>query len=110
MGIKESRATREEMRSTLRRIMRMAWKMYRQSGRTFSDCLKLSWSLVRKLSEGGKEAVSFCYRKVDGSIRFAVGIIADRKPGDDSSPVLYWDIVKNGWRSFRPENLMLKFA
>lgn len=61
--------------------------------------------------------VSFTYRKVNGEIRHALGTrnltIASKYTGSDiptpvygEQPYSYYDVEKNGWRSYRPENLI----
>jgi hypothetical protein len=49
----------ENRRDALRRIMLMAWDLYRTAkrsleSRSFGDCLKGAWSFTRRLAEAGK--------------------------------------------------------
>lgn len=61
--------------------------------------------------------VSFTFKKVDGTIRHALGTrnltIASIYTGSDipapvygEQPYSYYDVEKNGWRSYKPENLI----
>ena len=61
--------------------------------------------------------VRFTFRKVDGTIRYAVGTrnldIARAKTGvniptpkGEEQPYSYYDVEKMGWRSYKPENLI----
>lgn len=61
--------------------------------------------------------VSFTFRKVDGTIRHALGTrnltIASNYTGSNipapvygEQPYAYYDVEKNGWRSYKPENLI----
>lgn len=72
----------------------------------------MSKNISSMLSEG---RVTFSYTKTDGTIRQATGTTktdlipeADRSTAtntDESAVIAYYDLGKNGWRSFRRENL-----
>lgn len=75
--------------------------------------------LVEKLH---KEIVAFSYRKSNGEIRNAIGTLDASKNEDLANYVSsgnvkektgvtsYWDVNKNGWRSFKNENLIEIFG
>lgn len=61
--------------------------------------------------------VSFTFRKVDGTIRKAIGtrnlVLAEihtcttiPTPKGEEQPNSYYDVEKMGWRSYKPENLI----
>ena len=61
--------------------------------------------------------VSFTFRKVDGTIRHAIGtrnlVLAEihtctsiPTPKGEEQPNSYYDVEKMGWRSYKPENLI----
>lgn len=61
--------------------------------------------------------VSFTFRKVDGTIRHAIGtrnlVLAEIHTGCNipspvygEQPYAYYDVEKMGWRSYKPENLI----
>lgn len=78
----------------------------------FATCLAKSWDLYRlgkKMTEGN---VRFGYLKKDGSLRKAVGTLYNigtliKGTGTSAANVFnYFDVDKQGFRSFRIENLI----
>jgi len=75
---------------------------------SFSEALKQAWRII-KLSVCMKlGAVAFTFKKVDGSIRQAVGTLKDTPAvlgtkAKNYSAFTYYDIEANGWRSFKCE-------
>lgn len=83
----------------------------KKSFASFSAALKYSWVIIRLIKKMKKENVSFVYRKVDGTIREAIGTLnvqyerkTDSAPKYDS--VAYFDVEAGGFRSFKVENLI----
>lgn len=77
----------------------------------FSAALKYAWRVVKLQQRMKTENVSFVYRKVDGTIREAIGTLnvqyerkTDAAPKYDS--VAYFDVEAGGFRSFKVENLI----
>lgn len=70
-----------------------------------------NYVLKRKMRRG---VVTFTYKKVDGTVRTACGTLkADMLPqtlGTGKKPshevLVYFDIDRKSWRSFRRENLL----
>jgi len=100
-------------KSVLREIMKLAWKFFKQTGVSFSECLKKSWKnykLQKALKQG---IVKFYFQKVDGTIREAWGTLKDvedkikgtGKTKNDSVQV-YFDTEKEQFRSFKKFNLV----
>ncbi len=78
---------------------------------TFSDALKQAWKIIKLRMKMKFSNVVFQYKKVDGSIRNAVGTlnVSYESKGGKSvnySVVNYFDTESNGWRSFKSENLI----
>ena len=71
-------------------------------------------TLKKRMMRG--EVVRFCYQKLDGSIRFAIGTLQSDAvkaningrgiSRDSVNTVCYWDCEKGGFRSLRFENLI----
>ena len=71
-------------------------------------------TLKKRMMRG--EVVRFCYQKLDGSIRFAVGtlqaeavqsqIIGNGLPKRYFNMFVYIDLQKMAWRGFKPEKLI----
>lgn len=80
---------------------------------SFGEALKKAWQVLKLRAKMKKQIVSFSFKKVDGSIREAVGTLrADLLPeikGNSNkvnhSVMAYWDFSVNGFRSFKIENL-----
>lgn len=102
-------------KETLSKIMQMAWQFFKQTGISFSECLKKAWAnykLTKALATG---IVRFYFQKVDGSIREAWGTLkSDLMPtmsGNDkrsknNSVQVYFDTEKQEFRCFKKFNLV----
>lgn len=96
-------------------VLRTAWQLVRKSGLSFSNALKRAWAAVKLKTAMHVKAVSFFYLKEDGTERYAIGsyrlapisihpiVLRPEAPGT----VRYYDILSNGWRSFRIDRLIL---
>lgn len=99
----------------LSQIMRNAWKFFRTTGQSFSDCLKLAWTnfkLVQKMEIG---IVRFYFQKVDGSIREAWGTLNEKlvpttttgsNRAKNETVQTYFDTEKQEFRCFKKLNLV----
>lgn len=92
-------------------IFALAWQFFKQTGYSFSDCLKKAWQNFKLKSKMKKQIVEFYYKKLDGSIRQAFGTLANtppattnRKPNENL--FTYFDTIKNEWRSFYKFNIL----
>lgn len=95
-----------------RRLMKMAWSIAKNYS-TFAEALTAAWRAIklqcRLLTE---PVVTFRYKKIDGSIREAVGTLetVPQTKGSDRAKnygvINYFDITAQGWRSFKAENLI----
>ena len=105
------------MKEQMSYLMRMAWVIAKESGMSISYGLKLAWKNFKLQLALRKEVVTFTYIKVAGGIRTAKGTLnGDYVPGgltvggtgrkQNDGVLCYYDMVKNGWRSFRKANLV----
>lgn len=99
----------------LSQIMSSAWRFFRISGQSFSECLKLAWSNFKTVQKMQKGIVKFYFQKVDGSIREAYGTLSEkiipkadqannRKKNDTVQ--IYFDTECQDWRCFKKLNLI----
>lgn len=103
-------------KNSMREVMSNAWRMFRITGESFSECLKRSWLLLKLKMQMKKRTVQFFYQKVNGEIRQAFGtmkdeVIADKIKGNDTRRknddlFTYWDCEKEAFRSFKKFNLI----
>lgn len=93
-----------------------AWELFKNGlCTTFSDALKMAWKKINLLKKLKSGIAQFSFKKVDGSIREAVGTLSsdffsyDSKGSEMKENLLvvkYWDLESNGFRSFKIENLI----
>lgn len=80
---------------------------------TFSHCLRTAWAVCKLQAAMKTGAVEFSFLKIEGETRLAVGTLdpsrfnytAKTETKREKSPaiVTYFDLEKNGFRSFRAE-------
>lgn len=95
-------------------IMSTAWQFFKQTGLSFSDCLKKAWANFKLQQKMQTEIVKFYFQKVDGSIREAWGTLrADILPeiGENNrkkneTVQTYFDTEVNAFRCFKKFNLV----
>lgn len=78
---------------------------------SFSEALKYAWKVIRLSIEMKKGNVSFSFKKVDGSIRKAIGTLKDVPATfgvkeTNYSVFTYFDVEANSYRCSRIENLI----
>lgn len=102
-----------EQKNTLRQVMNMAWSFIKKKGLSLSEALKLAWSNAKLKTALKKGVVEFAYRKLDGTIRRAVGTLATAlvpptNGGGRQHPdyQTYYDVEKGGWRRFSYLNII----
>lgn len=93
-------------------VFKTAWQIANNFN-SFADALVYAWKVVKLKLSMLKKVVEFMYRKVDGSIRTAVGTLApthieyEYKGQVSSNKVFtYFDVEQNGFRSCKLENLI----
>lgn len=76
---------------------------------SFSEALKYAWKVIKLRMKMKKGIVSFRFKKVDGSIREAVGTLP-ATPQGNGKPNLkvftYFDVEKNDYRCSRIDALI----
>lgn len=92
-----------------RQVMQTAWSVAAHFA-TFADALVYAWKVVKLRIALMLGVVKFEFRKVDGTIRAAVGTLSAvpaTKGGSSAKGVFtYWDVQADGWRSAKIENLI----
>ena len=58
-------------------IFKTAWQFVKQTGLTFSECLKKAWANYKLKIKMQSGIVKFYFQKVDGTIREAWGTLQD---------------------------------
>ena len=102
-------------RNVLHEIMSNAWRIFRVTGESFSECLRRAWQVYRLAKAMKSQIVQFFYQKTNGEIRQAFGTMKDevihdkvkgtgRRKNEDL--FTYWDTEKESFRSFKKFNLI----
>mgnify|MGYP001250086957 CR=1 FL=1 len=99
----------------LSQIMSAAWRFFRISGQSFSDCLKKAWSNFKLVQKMRTNIVKFYFQKVDGSVREAYGTLSekivppvsnDNNRSKNDTVQVYFDTEVKEWRCFKKLNLI----
>jgi hypothetical protein len=91
-------------------VMQYAWSV-KHLFTNFAEALRKAWAIVKLKRDMSHGEVRFKFRKVNGEIREAVGTLNveyERKGtwhGTEET-VSYWDVISNGFRSFRVTQLI----
>lgn len=99
------------------KLFKMAHALFKKAEvTTFSEALKKAWKAIKIHTKMLSGKAEFSFRKLDGTIRKAVGTLHDldytpssnatkrAKPGEDV--MCYFDVEKNCFRSFRVASLI----
>jgi len=104
-------------------VMLLAQSLMNREQLSRKEALKRAWLTLRLLDALGKGKVVFGYYKEDGTLRKAVGTLCrgvcegfddykgrnGKNPRDNSNTdgtYVYWDLERNGFRSFRSVSLV----
>lgn len=100
-------------------VMKYAYQIWNSTRQNWSDCMKKAWSLYRFVKHLKSGVVGFAYKKVDGTVRNAYGTLSNIYYGSEfgtkkfTKPsyktIVYFDVEKNAFRSFKVENLISRF-
>lgn len=103
-----------QFKSTLQKVMTLAWQFVKRNGFTMSEALKQAWANIKLTAKLSKGIVKFYFKKVDGSTREAFGTlktellphheVSNRKT--NVTIQTYFDIEKQEWRCFKKANLI----
>ncbi len=93
-------------------VFKTAWQLVKDF-KSFSEALKYAWKVVKLRISMLKKVVEFQYKKVDGSLRTAIGTLSptfvdyEYKGQMSTNKVFtYFDVEQGGFRSCRVENLI----
>ena len=98
------------------RVMKYAHHRFTITEDSWASCLRKAWQIYRLAKKMRKGIVNFTYRKVDGTIRQALGTLMNLPAGrtlngkrmtkPSYKTFAYFDIVKGEMRCFKVENLL----
>lgn len=102
-------------KSNLSNVMKLAWQFVKENGLAMGEAMKLAWKNIKLRIKMATATVVFFFKKVDGTVRKAVGTLdcnavpsfssnGNRKP--NNSVQTYYDVEKNNWRCFKKTNLI----
>lgn len=94
--------------------MSLAWQFFKQTGISFSECLKKAWANFKLKKEMQTKIVKFYFQKVNGEIREAWGTLSpDLMPKTEQNQCkqndtvqVYFDTEINEFRCFKKFNLV----
>lgn len=106
-----------ETKSNFRvRVMKYAWQLCKTTGQAWRICMIKAWQLYRLARAMRSGVVAFYYQKSDGSVRKALGTLANVPAGSTlggkrmTKPsyrtMAYFDVERKAFRSFKVENLI----
>ena len=98
--------------------MKTAWAVKREDGVTMSTALRLAWKSYRLKSQMRDDVVRFAFRKLDGTVREAVGTLlpsivpsykrrTDRAHTPNFSTQAYYDMDRQSFRCYKVSCLLL---
>lgn len=101
----------------MQEIMRIAWRIFRVTGETFSDCLRKAWMNYKLRCAMMTRIVRFAYiKKSTGELRTAIGTCdptrydytptGNGRNGNFADCVQYYDKEADGFRMFKTYNLV----
>lgn len=114
-----------ERKQLLSKVMKLAWNFIKNHNMSRSDAMKSAWSATRisSILRENKSLV-FYFKKVDGSIRRAVGtlnkevlksvipnfvengVYQSKRQQNTKDVQIYFDLEKNEWRRFKISNFI----
>ncbi len=108
--------TKKNFRS---RVMKYAWQIFKATKQAWRLCMLKAWQLYRLAKAMREGVVRFSYLKADGSVREALGTLANVPAGatvggkrltkPSYKTMAYFDTGKNSFRCFKVENLISVF-
>jgi len=104
-------------KSDLKAVMATAWAVRKSENVTMSEALRQAWKSFKLKMRMKTEVVKFAFRKVDGTLREAVGTLMDsvvsayeRKTKGERTPnyslQTYWDMEKQQFRCYKVSGLL----
>ena len=112
----EEKPVETKKKSFRSNVFKMAHSLYNEGKEAFAVCLKRAWAVYRLKKQMLNGQVSFAFKKIDGSLRKAIGTIKtyngkakETKRKKNYSVFSYFDVQKQSFRSFRIENLITTY-
>ncbi|WP_321479449.1 SH3 beta-barrel fold-containing protein [uncultured Bacteroides sp.] len=104
----------EERKLERRRLMFRAAAIQQENGFSKSAALLMAHGIERLIDRMHVGEVNFCYTKEDGQVRRARGTLTGYEhvfkkpyaPRPENTFVVYYDLDKCGWRTFRAANFL----
>lgn len=92
------------------KLFKMAWATVSKFN-SFAEALTAAWKVTKLASKMKQGVVSFAFKKIDGSIRKAIGTLKDIPAtlgfkAVNYSVFTYFDIEANAYRCAKVENLI----
>lgn len=105
---------KEEFKKQMRDLFKTAWNLIKNHSCTKSEALHKAWELLKLRKSLRKGVVSFIFKKVDGSVRRALGTLnlgssnkeSDTEHKRNESIFTYFDLQKDAFRCFKIENFI----
>lgn len=95
--------TKKDLGGRFARVVRQTWILFKATDLTFDESMKQAYFLHELAKMMRRGIVNFKYKKVDGEIRTARGVMS----GEMGEGVFrYFDVDKQAWRSFKIENFI----
>lgn len=101
------------MKANLSLIMKAAWAMVREFNYSMSEALKAAWANAKVRARLANGTVRFTFKKLDGTIREAIGTLAAHlipatsgTRTSSSKVQSYFDLEKGEWRCYRLERIL----
>ncbi len=93
------------------KVFKQAYEIMRNTGKAFAVCLSKAWAVFRLVKRMAVEVVQFTFEKKDGTLRKAKGSykglpVSTKSKGINFKSLVYFDLDKNAYRSFKVENLI----
>lgn len=98
------------------RVMKYAHQLAKSTKNSWKICMLKAWELYRLAKKMRQGIVKFAFEKVDGSIRYANGTLANMPAGTSVNgkritkpsykTFAYFDVDKGEMRCFKIENLV----
>ena len=95
-------------------VCQLAWNLVKNFGFSLSEAMKQAWKNIKLRAALVGNVVRFKYRKIDGSVRNAVGTLienmlpATKGTGRKACPdvQVYFDLEKKAFRSYKKSTLI----
>lgn len=95
-------------------VCKLAWNLVKNNGFTLAEAMKQAWKNIKLTAAMLGKVVHFTFRKVDGTIREAVGTLVEsllpalkgtgRKASQNVQ--VYFDLDRKAFRSFKKDSLI----